>query len=156
MRGGGQVWSQYVGIVGVEDGRLEWCVEQRRGVIDQIGVERLVPCDEDAQCLRTPRGGTLLPPAGSAELLLQACPGPGEADRHHGIEPGDVDAKLKCVGGGEPKQVTGSEPGFELAALLRGDKRKSKFPIRSTSTSTKLTVQSGRVASPRPYSGAVS
>ena len=62
--GGAQLRSEHVRVGGVEHGRLHRGAEQRRGVVDQVGVERVVPRHEYAE--RVPTG-----PAGAAGLLPQ-------------------------------------------------------------------------------------
>lgn len=44
-----QMGGEYVGVVGIEDGRLDGLVEQRLGVVDEEGVQRVVPGDQHRQ-----------------------------------------------------------------------------------------------------------
>jgi hypothetical protein len=41
--------TEDVGILRIEDRGLHGSVEQRLGVVDQIRVQRVVPCDQDRQ-----------------------------------------------------------------------------------------------------------
>ena len=86
----------------------------------QVGVQRIVPGDQDGQCALglTPRPARLLPERG---------PGAGVAGHQDGVESGDVDAEFESGGGGESEQSAGVQvalqgPAFvgEVAAAVGG------------------------------------
>ena len=103
--------AQHVGVVGVEDRRLDRRAEQRLGVGDEVGVERVVAGDQHAE-------GVLRAAAGPPDLLPERRPGAGEAGDQHRVEAADVDAELEGVGGGQADQVAPAQRGLERAALL--------------------------------------
>ena len=111
--GGGraQVRAEHVGVVRVEDVGLDGLAEQRLGMVDQVGVQRVVARHHHAECVARAAPG-------AADLLPQRGPGAGEAGEQHGVEPADVDAELEGVGGGEPEQPPGAQGLLQLAALL--------------------------------------
>ena len=82
---------EHVRVAGVEHGRLDRLAEQRLGVVDEVGVQRVVAGDQHRQ-------GALPGPAGPAGLLPQRRPGAGPAGEQHRVQPGDVDAELERVG----------------------------------------------------------
>ena len=69
--GGAQVRGEDVRVVGVEDGGLDGLVEQRLGVVDEEGVQRVVAGDQDRQ--RALSGAARRgPPAATGR---RGCPG---------------------------------------------------------------------------------
>ncbi len=109
---GTQVWGQDVGVVRVQHGRLHGLLEQRLGVVHQIGVQRVVPGDQDGQ-------GALPRPAGAARLLPEGGPGSRIAADDDGVEARDVDAQFEGGGGGQPEQLAGVQGPLQGPALLR-------------------------------------
>ena len=103
--------TEHVRVVGVEHRRLDRGAEQRLGVVHQIGVDRLVAGDQDADRVAS---GASRPP----ELLLERRPCPRKADRDHGVQAGDVDAQLQRVGARQAQQVTAAQALLELASFL--------------------------------------
>ena len=111
VRGGAQVGAEDVGVGRVEDRGLDRLPEQRLRVVDQIGVQRVVPRDQDRQ-------GVLGAPTRPADLLPQRGAGAGEAGHQDGVQSADVDPELQGVGGGEPDQLAAAERDLDLAAFL--------------------------------------
>ena len=111
LGGGAQVGRQDVLVGGVDDRGLDRLAEQRLGVRDQIGVERVVAGDEHAESVAVTA-------TGAADLLPHRGPGAGEARHHHGVEPADVDAELERVGGGQPGELAGAQGPLDRAAFL--------------------------------------
>ena len=109
--GGAQVRAEDVGVGRVEDGGLDRLAEQRLGVGDEVGVERVVAGDQHPERV----AGAA---AGAADLLPERRAGAGEAGHQHGVEAADVDAELEGVGGREAEQLAGAQLALELAALL--------------------------------------
>ena len=109
--GGAQVRAQDVGVVGVEDVGLDRLPEQGLGVVDQIGVQRVV-----ARHHHPERVAGAAP--GPADLLPQGRAGAGEAGEQHGVEAADVDAELERVGRGQAEQPAVAQRLLERAALL--------------------------------------
>ena len=121
---------EHVGVVRVEDGGLDRCAEQRLGVVDQVGVERVVAGDQHAE-------GVLAAAPGPADLLPQRRAGAREAGHQHGVEPGDVDAELEGVGGGQPEQPPAAQRLLERAALLgQVAAAVGRDPVRAARAST--------------------
>ena len=110
-RGGREVRPEHVGVVRVHDRRLDRGAEDRLGVADEVGVERVVGRDEHGERLlaRAPRPARLLPQAG---------PPPGPAGHDDGVEPADVDPELEGVRRRQPAQRPRAQPALELAPLL--------------------------------------
>ena len=108
--GGTQVGREHVGVGRVEDRGLGGG-EDRLGVVHEVGVQRVVGGDEDGQA-----AGPGAP--GPARLLTQrdarARPA-GDEDR---VQPGDVDAQLQGVGGGQGPQPARTQVGLQGPALL--------------------------------------
>ena len=101
---------EHVGVGRVEDRGLGGG-EDRLGVVHEVGVQRVVGGDEDGQA-----AGAGAP--GPARLLTQrdarARPA-GDEDR---VQPGDVDAQLQGVGGGQGPQPARTQVGLQGPALL--------------------------------------
>jgi hypothetical protein len=105
------VGGEHVGIGGVEDGGLHRPLEERLGVVHQIGVQRVVAGDEHGQ--------RALPlPAGAARLLPQGGAGAGVAGEQDGVEPGDVHAEFQRRGGRQPQQLPGVQGALQVPAFL--------------------------------------
>ena len=112
LRGGGaQMRPEHVGVVGVEDVGLDGLAEQHLGVVDQVGVQRVVARHHHAERVASP-------PPGAAHLLPQRRPCAGESGQQYGVEAADVDAELECVGRGQSEQPPGAQRLLELAAFL--------------------------------------
>ena len=95
----------------IEDRGLDRSPEDRLGVAEEEGIERVVSGDEDGEC-RLPRT------AGAAGLLPQACASTRPAGDENGIEAADVDAQLESVGRGKPHQGACAQVSLEGPALL--------------------------------------
>ncbi|GAA3052413.1 hypothetical protein GCM10020000_37400 [Streptomyces olivoverticillatus] len=108
---GAQMGGEDVGVVRVEDGGFHGPLEEGLGVVDQVGVQRVVPGDEDGECApaRTARAASLLPQGGA---------GAGVAREEDGVEVGDVDAQLQGGGGGQAQQLAGVQGALQGAALF--------------------------------------
>ena len=102
---------EHVRVGRVAHGRLDGRAEDRRRVMHEIRVERVVAGDQDRE--RVVAGPTC--PSG---LLPQGCAGAWPAAQQHGVEPGDVDAELERVGRGDPHQPPVAQLRLELAPLL--------------------------------------
>ena len=109
--GRAQVRGEHVGVVRVQDGGLDGLVEERLGVVDEIGVQRVVAGDQDGE-------GSLPGAARPAGLLPQRGAGAGVAGDEHGVEAGDVHAQFERGGGGQAEQLAVVQRAFEGAALL--------------------------------------
>lgn len=109
--GGTQVRGEDVGVVRVEDGRLHGLLEQRLGMVDEEGVQRVVAGHQDGQ-------GALAGASGAARLLPQRRPGAGIARDDDGVQAGDVDAEFEGGGGGQAEKPAGVQGAFQGAALL--------------------------------------
>ena len=86
-------------------------VQQRGGIVHQIGIQRVVSGDQHHQ-----RALTTSP--GSAGLLPERRHRSGEAGQHDRVEPGDVDAKLQRIGGGQAPQLAVEQRPLECVAVL--------------------------------------
>ena len=103
--------AEDVGVVGVEDVGLDRLAEQGLGVVDQVGVQRVVARDHHAE-----RVAGAAP--GPTDLLPERGAGAREAGEEHGVEAADVDAELEGVRGGQAEQPAVAQGRLELAALL--------------------------------------
>ncbi len=113
-----------VGVVGVEDVGLDRLAEQGLGVVDEVGVERVVARDQHAERVAAAASGP-------AHLLPEGRAGAGEAGEQHGVEPGDVDAELERVGGGQPGEpARRAAPPRARAAPRAGSRRGRPRPGR--------------------------
>ena len=83
--------GQHVGVGRVEDGGLR-SGEDRVGVVNEVGVQRVVAGDEDGESAGAG-------PPGAARLLAQAHACARPAGDEDGVQPGHVDAELERVGG---------------------------------------------------------
>ncbi|ASR00274.1 hypothetical protein CGL27_22810 [Streptomyces sp. 11-1-2] len=110
-RGRAQVRREDVGVVRVQDGGLHRLPEESVRMVDEIGVQRVVPGDQDRQ-------GSFAGAPGPPRLLPQGGAGAGVARHDHGVQPGDVHPQLQGGGGGEPQQLTGVQGSLQGAALL--------------------------------------
>ena len=110
--GGGraQVRGQHVGIPRIEHGRLDRMPQDLR-VVDEVGVERVVPGDQHRD-----RAGA--PPAGPASLLPQGRPGAWPAGDEHGVQAGDVDPEFEGGGGGQAGQPAPTQRRLHAAPVL--------------------------------------
>ena len=106
-----QMGGQDVGVVRVEHGGLDGLLEQRLGVVDEVGVQRVVAGDQDGE-------RALARAAGPARLLPQRGPGARVARDQYGVEAGDVDAEFQGGGGGQAEELAGVQGLLEGAALL--------------------------------------
>ncbi len=102
---------EHVGVVGVDDGRLDAPAEDRLGVVHDERVERVVGGDEDGE--RASAG-----PAGASRLLPERRQGSRPSGEQDGVEAAHVDPQLERVGRREPQQLLGSQRALELATLL--------------------------------------
>ena len=100
-----------VRVGGVDDHPLDRFVQQRRRMVDQIGVQRIVAGDQHHQ-------RTLAAPARAAGLLPERRDRPGKTGEHHRVQPGDVDAQLQRVGGGQAAQPALGQGTLQRAAVL--------------------------------------
>ena len=111
-RGGAQLGPEHVRVLRVEHGRLDRTSEDRRRVVHQVGVQRVVTGDQQRQGASPARPG----PAG---LLPQRRAGAGPAGQQYGVQTGDVDAELQRVGRRDPGQLAALQHGLQPPALLR-------------------------------------
>ena len=102
---------EHVGVVRVEDVGLDRPAEQRLGVVDEVGVQRVVARHQHGE-------GVAGTPSGAAHLLPQRGAGAREAGEQDGVEAADVDAELERVGRGQAEQPPRAERLLELATLL--------------------------------------
>ena len=109
------------GLAGVEDGRLDRLAEQRLGMGDQVGVQRVVARHQD-------RRARPVAAAGPADLLPHRGAGAGEAGQQHGVEPADVDAELERVGGRQPDQLAGAQGRARCRGAPRAGSRRGTPP----------------------------
>lgn len=97
----------------VGDRRLDGLVEERLGMVHQVGVERIVAGHQHHQRITgvvlTPGPGRLLPEGGDAARIT------GDDD---GVEAADVDAEFESVGGGHPGQLGVVDGAFEPAPVV--------------------------------------
>ncbi len=107
----GQVRPQDVRVSRVGHSCLDRPAEDRLRMMDQVGVQRVVPSDENHK-------GSLPTPAGAPGLLPHGCQRPGVPGQQCGVEPGDVDTELESVGGGDAQQRPIAQRLFELPAFL--------------------------------------
>ena len=110
-RGAAQLRAEHVGVGRVGDRRLDRPAEDRARVVGEVVVQRVVAGDEDDQRL-------LLRAPGAAGLLPQRRQRARVAGEHDRVQPGDVDAELQGVGGGDAQQLAGRQRPLQLAPLL--------------------------------------
>ncbi|QDL75601.1 hypothetical protein DNK48_24880 [Streptomyces malaysiensis subsp. malaysiensis] len=110
-RGRAEVRREDVRVVRVQDGGLHRLPEEGVRVVDEIGVQRVVPGDQD-------REGPFAGAPSPSRLLPQGGAGAGIARHDHGVQAGDVHPQLQGGGGGEPQQLTGVQGPLQGAALL--------------------------------------
>ena len=106
-----QVRRQHVGVLRVQHGRLHRPLEQRLGVVDQVGVQRVV-------ARRPAPPATAAGPPGPAGLLPQRGPGAGPAGEQHRVQAAHVDPELEGVGRGQPQQPALPQGLLEHAPVL--------------------------------------
>ncbi len=109
--GGAQVGGQHVRVVRVEDGRLHRLLEQRFGMVDEEGVQRVVAGHQDGE-------GALAGPPCAAGLLPQRGSGAWVTRDHDRVQAGDVDAEFEGGGGGQTEKAAGMQSVLQGAALL--------------------------------------
>lgn len=111
--GGGraQVRGEHVRVVGVQDGGFDRLVEERLGVVDEVGVQRVVAGHEHRERALP---GAARPPG----LLPQGRPGPRVSGDDHGIQTGDVHAEFERGGGGQAEQLPAVQGAFQGTAFL--------------------------------------
>lgn len=109
--GGAQMGGEDVRIVRIQDGRLHGLLEQRLGMVDEEGVQRVVAGHQDGQ-------GALAGAPGAARLLPQRRSGTGVAGDDDGIQAGDVDAEFEGGGGGQSEQFPGMQGALQGPAFL--------------------------------------
>ena len=97
---------------GVEHGVFHRRAQQRVGVVDQVGVHRLVAGHQH-------RHRALPAPARAPGLLPKRRHRARKPRHHHRVQPADVDAQLQRVRGRHPQQLTGVQAALQLAAVLR-------------------------------------
>ena len=118
--GGAQVRGQDVGVVRVEDGRLD----RRAGRAPRGGGRDRCPAG------RPGRPGRPARPARRGPARPACChsggAGAGIAGDEHGVQPGDVDAELQRVGGGQPEQLAGVQGRAPGRAAPRADSRRGR------------------------------
>lgn len=108
---GAQVPAQHVRIAGMDDSRIDGSIEDDLGMVDDVGVQRVVTGDEyrHPPLSRTP---------GPTSLLPQRCQSswpPGDDDE---VEAGDVDPELQRIRRRHRQQSTRAQCGLEQPALL--------------------------------------
>lgn len=111
--GGGraQVRGEHVRVGRVERGRLDGDVQHRLGMVDEVGVERVLARDEGDEPVgaRTP---------GTAGLLPERDARPRPPRDEHRVEAGDVHAELERVRRRERAQRTGPDRVLERSSFL--------------------------------------
>ena len=106
-----QLGPEHVRVDRVDDDALDRLVQQRAGIVDEVGVERVVARDHDDQ-------RALPPPSRPARLLPEGGDGAGEPGQHHGVQTRDVDAQFEGVGGGQSAQPAVGQRALQAAAVL--------------------------------------
>lgn len=96
-----------VGIRRVDHHPLDGLTEQGFGVVDQVGVQRVVACDQHHE-------GALTAPAGAPGLLPERRNGAGKSCHQDRIESCDVDPQFQGVGGGKSPQLAVGQRTFQL------------------------------------------
>ena len=109
--GAEQVRGEHVGVGRVDQGGLVGAAEQVGGVVQQVGVERVVLADQHGQ-------GRLALAAGPAGLLPHRGDRARVAVEHDRVQAADVHAQLEGVGGGQPEQPARDQALLQLAPLL--------------------------------------
>ena len=107
------VVGQDIGVRRVEDARLDRMVQQVAGVVDEVGVHRVVGGHHDHQA-------TLAAASGTTGLLPETRHSAGETAAHDHIEAADVDAELQRAGRRHAQQITVVESFLQHPAGLRG------------------------------------
>ena len=106
-----QLRPEHIGISGVDDHSLDRLVQQRFRMVDQIGVQWVVARDQQNQ-------RALPAPAGPSGLLPERRHGAGEAGKHDGVQPRDVDTEFEGVGTGQAAQIALGQCAFQRAPVL--------------------------------------
>ena len=112
MRGAEQVPAEDLGVLVVEDRRLDGALEEIVGVAAEELVERVLARDVHGQAAPAP--------SGAAPHLPQRGDGPGERDDDGRVELADVDPELQRVGRDHRAQLAADEASLQFAALLGG------------------------------------
>ena len=112
-----QLRSHDVRIGGVGDHPLHRFAQQRVRVVNEVGVQRVVPGHQHHQC-------TLAASAAAPGLLPERRDRPRKPGQHHGIQSGDVDAQLQGVGGGQPRNSPSA------SARSRARRSSARYPAR--------------------------
>ena len=95
----------------MDDPGVDGGVEDDFGVVDDIGVERIVTSDEHGH---PPLSG----PAGTTGLLPQGGQSAGPAGDDDEVEPGDVDAELQGIRQRRCQQLPRTQSGLEHPPFL--------------------------------------
>ena len=104
-----------IGVGGIKHGGLDVGFEDHLGVTHNVRVEGILA--RNKHCKRLARLSSV-GPARAPELLPQGRARPRPPRHEHGIETGDVDAKLEGVGRGEAEKLSRTKRCLECAALL--------------------------------------
>src|SRR6266542_3617929 len=91
---------EHVGVARVDQRGLVRPAEQVGGMVQVVGVERVVEADQHGE-----RGAAL--PAGAPRLLPEGGDRAGEAVEHDRVQPTDVHAQLERVGGRHAQELAG-------------------------------------------------
>ena len=94
------------------DSRLDGSVEDQLGMLQQVGIERILPGEQHHQGL-PPRA------TGPARLLPERRQLPREPGHEHRVDARDVNAELQRVRGGQPKELPGLQCRLQVAAFHR-------------------------------------
>ena len=106
-----QLRTDDVGVRWIDHHLFNRFAEQGFRMVDQVGVQRVVPGDKDHE-------GALAPPPASARLLPERGHGAGKSRQQHGVQPGDVDTQLEGVGSGQAAQLAFRQCSFDRTAIL--------------------------------------
>ena len=109
---GAEMRTQHVGIGGIEDGGFHRNVEDRLGMIHEVGVQRIITSHKGGN-------GILACPARTADLLEQRRPGSRPAGHQHRVQPRNIDAELQSRRAGDAQELAGAQGFFEGPALFR-------------------------------------
>jgi hypothetical protein len=112
LRRGTQLRPEHVRVFRVEDRSLHRAPEDRCRMSHQVGVQRVVPRDQQRH--RVPTG-----PACASSLLPERRARTWPAREQYGVQPGNVDAQLESVRCRDSRELTALQHALEPPAFLR-------------------------------------
>ena len=116
-----QLRAKDVRVRRVDDHALDRLVQQRRRMVHQVGVQRIVAGDHHDQ--------RALPAAArAAGLLPERRDGAGKARQHHRVQARDVDTELQRVGGGQAAQFAFGQALVPVRGGPRPDSPRGRTP----------------------------